>query len=188
MVKRQLAARLVMKVIAVQNKEKIMAKQKPAFTPTFMWLWQRPVCFFGFGFGTGLAPKAPGTFGTLPAIFIAGLLLGCGMSKLMLGMLCIPLFLVGIWICNETERALGVHDYGGIVWDEIVAMILVLACVPQGLGYWTMAFIAFRFFDAVKPPPIKWFDQRVSGGLGVMLDDIIAAVFAMAVVHIIIWF
>ncbi|WP_325320807.1 phosphatidylglycerophosphatase A [Kingella oralis] len=164
-----------------------MAKQKPAFAVTWAWLWQRPVCFVGFGFGTGLAPKAPGTVGTLPAVLIAGLLLGCGMSKLMLGWLCVTLFFIGIWICDATERALGVHDYGGIVWDEIVAMMLIYACVPQGLGWWAVSFAVFRFFDAVKPPPIKWFDRRVSGGLGVMLDDLIAAVLSIAVVWLLVW-
>lgn len=109
------------------------------------------------------------------------------MSKLALGLLCIALFLIGIWICNATERALGVHDYGGIVWDEIVAMMLIYACVPQGLGWWAVSFAVFRFFDAVKPPPIKWFDQRVSGGLGVMLDDLIAAVLSIAVVWLLVW-
>ena len=123
-----------------------MAKQKPAFAVTWAWLWQRPVCFVGFGFGTGLAPKAPGTVGTLPAVLIAGLLLGCGMSKLMLGWLCVALFFIGIWICDATERALGVHDYGGIVWDEIVAMMLIYACVPQGLGWWAVSFAVFRFW------------------------------------------
>lgn len=109
------------------------------------------------------------------------------MSKLTLGLLCIPLFFLGIWICNVTERALGVHDYGGIVWDEIVAMLLVLACIPQGLGWWTTAFIVFRFFDAVKPPPIRWFDRQVSGGLGIMLDDIIAAVMSIMVLRLLVW-
>ena len=164
-----------------------MAKQKPAFEITWGWLIQRPVCFIGFGFGTGLAPKAPGTVGTLPAVLIAGLLLGGGMSKLALGLLCIALFFIGIWICNVTERSLGVHDYGGIVWDEIVAMMLIYACVPQGLGWWVISFAVFRFFDAVKPPPIKWFDQRVSGGLGVMLDDVIAAVMSIVVIWLLVW-
>ena len=141
----------------------------------------------GFGFGTGLAPKAPGTFGTLPAVFIAGLLLGSGMSRLTLALWCIPLFFIGIWICNRTERDLGVHDYGGIVWDEIVAMLFVLACVPQGLGSWALAFALFRLFDAVKPPPIRWFDRQVSGGFGVMLDDAIAAVFSIAAYYLLIW-
>jgi phosphatidylglycerophosphatase A len=164
-----------------------MAKPVPAFPITWQWLVKRPVCFIGFGFGTGLAPKAPGTFGTLPALFIAGLLLGCGLGKFGLAVLSVILFFIGIWICDVTERSIGVHDYGGIVWDEIAAMMLVLACVPQGLGWWLAAFAAFRFFDAVKPPPIRWFDQKVRGGFGVMLDDFIAALFAIAAVHFLGW-
>ena len=164
-----------------------MAKPVPAFPITWQWLVKRPVCFIGFGFGTGLAPKAPGTFGTLPALFIAGLLLGCGLGKFGLAALSVILFFIGIWICDVTERSIGVHDYGGIVWDEIAAMMLVLACVPQGLGWWLAAFAAFRFFDAVKPPPIRWFDQKVRGGFGVMLDDFIAALFAIAAVHFLGW-
>ena len=164
-----------------------MAKPVPAFPITWQWLVKRPVCFIGFGFGTGLAPKAPGTFGTLPALFIAGLLLGCGLGKFGLAVLSVILFFIGIWICDVTERSIGVHDYGGIVWDEIAAMMLVLACVPQGLDWWLAAFAAFRFFDAVKPPPIRWFDQKVRGGFGVMLDDFIAALFAIAAVHFLGW-
>ena len=164
-----------------------MAKPVHAYPITWQWLVKRPVCFIGFGFGTGLAPKAPGTFGTLPALFIAGLLLGCGLGKFGLAVLSVILFFIGIWICDVTERSIGVHDYGGIVWDEIAAMMLVLACVPQGLGWWLAAFAAFRFFDAVKPPPIRWFDQKVHGGFGVMLDDFIAALFAIAAVHFLGW-
>lgn len=164
-----------------------MAKIPPAFRPTWTWLWQHPIRLLAFGFGTGLAPKAPGTVGTIPAILIAGLLLGMGMSKLMLGLLCVLLFVLGIWICHVEERDLGVHDYGGIVWDEIVAMMLVLACIPQGLGWWLAAFGVFRFFDAVKPPPIRWFDSKVSGGFGVMLDDVIAAVMSIGVLWIGAW-
>ncbi len=79
------------------------------------------------------------------------------------------------------------HDYGGIVWDEIVAMLLVLAFTPQSWPWWLAAFAAFRFFDAVKPPPIRWFDQRVSGGFGVMLDDIIAALMSLLVIRAAVW-
>lgn len=164
-----------------------MAKQKPAFAPTWAWLLRRPVCWLGFGFGTGLAPVAPGTFGTLPALPLAALWFACGGSAWGLALLCVPLFALGVWICRETERALGVHDYGGIVWDEIVAMLLVLACVPYAWQWWLAAFAAFRFFDAVKPPPIKWFDRRVDGGLGVMLDDVIAALFSIALVQLGVW-
>ena len=160
-----------------------MAKQKPAFQPTFAWLLRRPACFLGFGFGSGLAPVAPGTFGTLPALPIAAALMALGIDSWLLALLCLPLFAVGIWICNQTEAALGGRDYGGIVWDEIVAMLFVLACVPQGLGSWALAFALFRLFDAVKPPPIRWFDRQVSGGFGVMLDDIIAALMSLLLIR-----
>lgn len=158
-----------------------MSKQKPAFKPTLKWLLQNPIRFLGFGFGSGLAPKAPGTFGTLPALPLAWILLFLDSGKIGLIILSVVLFFIGIWICNVTERDLGVHDYGGIVWDEIVAMLLILAFVPQTVLWWLMAFLVFRFFDAVKPPPIKWFDQKVSGGFGVMLDDIIAAIMSIMV-------
>ncbi|MGB4881800.1 MAG: phosphatidylglycerophosphatase A [Neisseria sp.] len=156
-----------------------MVKQIPAFKPTFSWLLKRPICLLGFGFGTGLAPKAPGTFGTLPALPLAALCMALGIEGFWLALLCLFLFIVGISICNHTEAQLGVHDYGGIVWDEIVAMMLILAFIPATWLWWLVAFATFRFFDAVKPQPIKWFDQQVSGGFGVMLDDIIAALMSL---------
>lgn len=155
------------------------------FKPTFSWLIQRPICFLGFGFGSGLAPVAPGTFGTLPALPLAWLCIQLGITGWWLALLCIPLFLIGIYICNETEKQLGIQDFGGIVWDEIVAMMLVLAFIPSTWSWWLMAFILFRFFDAVKPFPIKWFDARIHGGFGIMLDDIIAALFAIIILCII---
>ena len=91
-----------------------MAKQKPAFRPTFRWLLRRPVCLLGFGFGSGLAPVAPGTFGTLPALPLAAAFIALGIDGWLLALLCLPLFLADIWICKRTEAALGVHDYGGI--------------------------------------------------------------------------
>ncbi|MDO4997065.1 MAG: phosphatidylglycerophosphatase A [Neisseria sp.] len=162
-------------------------KQKTAFQPTFAWLWQRPICFLGFGFGTGLAPKAPGTFGTLPALPLAYLCISLGISGWYLAFLCFILFVFGVYVCNVCERELGVEDYGGIVWDEIVAMMLVLAFVPLSLGWWLLAFAVFRFFDAVKPPPIRWFDERLHGGFGIMWDDIIAALFSLLVLRFLHW-
>jgi len=84
-------------------------------------------------------------------------------------------FAFGVWVCDKTGRALGVADYGGIVWDEIVAMLLVLFFTPDGLFWNLLAFSLFRFFDIVKPPPIRHFDRTWHGGLGVMFDDILAA-------------
>ena len=94
---------------------------------------------------------------------------------------------MGIKICDVTERELGIQDYGGIVWDEIVAMMLVLAFVPQTFFWWLSAFVLFRLFDAVKPWPIRWFDARVHGGFGIMLDDVIAAGFALLVLQLMMW-
>ncbi|VEH88237.1 phosphatidylglycerophosphatase A [Neisseria animaloris] len=139
----------------------------------------------GFGFGCGLAPVAPGTFGTLPALPMAFVLYLAGISGWWLAALCVILFVWGVRICSYTEHELGIQDYGGIVWDEIVAMLFVLAFVPFKWGWWLAAFVLFRLFDALKPWPIKWFDLRVHGGLGIMLDDVIAALFTLAVLKII---
>ncbi|UOO91292.1 phosphatidylglycerophosphatase A [Vitreoscilla massiliensis] len=149
------------------------------------WLLQRPLCFLGFGFGTGLAPVAPGTFGTLPALPLAGLLLACGFGSWGITVIAILLFAFGVYVCDYTEQALGIQDYGGIVWDEIVAMLLVLAWTPDGFWWWVLAFVLFRLFDAIKPWPIRWFDQRVHGGFGIMLDDIIAALFVLLVMGVV---
>ena len=154
------------------------------FKPTFSWLLSRPVCLLGFGFGTGLAPKAPGTFGTLLALPLTGLCFLLGISGVWLVLLCLLLFVAGIKICEITERELGIQDYGGIVWDEIVAMMLVLALIPATVFWWLAAFVLFRLFDALKPWPIRWFDARVHGGFGIMLDDAIAAGFTLAVIYL----
>lgn len=101
--------------------------------------------------------------------------------------LCVALFMWGIRICNHTEKALGIQDYGGIVWDEMVAMLLILAFTPFKWNWWLAAFILFRLFDSIKPWPIKWFDRHVHGGFGVMLDDIIAAIMTLIVLGIAAW-
>ena len=157
------------------------------FKPDFTWLKQRPLCFLAFGFGSGLAPVAPGTFGTLPALPIAFVLYLLDVTGWWLAVLCVVLFFWGVRICSHTERELGIQDYGGIVWDEIVAMLLVLAFVPFRWKWWLAAFVLFRVFDAVKPWPIKWFDARIHGGLGIMLDDIIAAFFTLFVLNAVMW-
>ena len=100
---------------------------------------------------------------------------------------CIALFFWGIRICGYTERELGIQDYGGIVWDEIVAMLLVLSLIPFKWSWWLAAFVIFRLFDALKPWPIKWFDRRIHGGLGIMLDDLIAAVMTLLVLGLFHW-
>jgi phosphatidylglycerophosphatase A len=91
-------------------------------------------------------------------------------------------FGAGIWAAGVTGRALGIADHGGIVIDEIAAFLLVLACTPASLGWWTVAFLLFRLFDIVKPWPIRWADRAIKGGFGVMFDDVLAAAYAIGAI------
>jgi phosphatidylglycerophosphatase A len=135
-----------------------------------------PVNFLAFGFGTGLAPVAPGTFGSLPGILLFWLTLDFGLY-VQLGVAA-ALILAGIWICGESARRIGVHDHGGIVWDEIAGMYLTLLAAPVTWVGWVLAFVLFRVMDIVKPWPIRDLDHRLGGGLGIMLDDLAAALYA----------
>jgi phosphatidylglycerophosphatase A len=135
-----------------------------------------PVHFLAFGFGTGLAPFAPGTVGSLLGVMLAWLTLDLGLAA-QIGV-AIALFLAGIWICGESARRLGIHDHGGIVWDEIAGMYVTLLVAPFTLTVWILAFLLFRAFDIVKPWPIRDLDHRLGGGLGIMLDDLVAALYA----------
>lgn len=155
--------------------------------PGWRFICQRSYRFIAFGFGAGLAPKAPGTFGTLVALPLYGLLLWAGLGAAWIAALCVPLFLFGCHVCDRTGKDLGIEDYGGIVWDEIVAMLLVLATTPVSVSGWLAAFALFRLFDVLKPWPIRWADSKVGGGFGVMLDDLIAAGFAIVVLQGALW-
>jgi len=142
-----------------------------------------PAHFIAVGFGAGLAPFAPGTFGTLVA-FPLWWLLGSWLSPLELGALLALLFAIGIWACEVTGRHLGVADHGAMVWDEIVAFLAVLLVVPARPPWQIAAFVVFRLFDVVKPPPIRQFERRFKGGFGVMFDDLLAAGYTMLVLAI----
>ncbi len=138
-----------------------------------------PSGFLAFGLGSGLSPKAPGTVGTVVGMLLAFPLTGVPVWA---GLLFVAAaFVVGISICQRASKSLGVHDHGGIVWDEFVGIWLVLVLVPFEWAWWLAAFVAFRFFDVIKPWPIGWLDKRIHGGFGIMLDDLIAAVYAVAV-------
>lgn len=130
------------------------------------------------GFGSGLSPVAPGTVGTLWA-WLAWQVLTLWLTPLQMLVVCAAGFAIGIWACGRTAQALGVADHGSIVWDEVVAFWLVLAFVPDGLIAQAVAFVLFRFFDIVKPPPIRHFDATIKTGFGVMLDDLIAAFYTL---------
>ncbi len=148
--------------------------------PTWRFLVSRPAHFIAFGFGVGLAPVAPGTFGTLLAFPLYWLFVPhVGAAEFLV--LILVLFGLGVWACEVTGRALGVADHGGMVWDETVAFLLVLLFTPATLVWQAWAFLAFRLFDILKPPPIRHFDRTLKSGFGVMFDDLIAAFYALIV-------
>lgn len=144
-----------------------------------------PSGFLAFGLGSGLSPKAPGTAGTAAGMLLAFPLTGLPAWA---GLLFVATaFASGIAICQRASNRLGVHDHGGIVFDEFVGIWLVLVLVPFDWAWWLAAFVAFRVFDIVKPWPIGWLDRRVHGGVGIMLDDLIAAVYAVALLRLVGW-
>ncbi|HKY00988.1 MAG TPA: phosphatidylglycerophosphatase A [Burkholderiales bacterium] len=148
--------------------------------PTAQFLISHPAHFIALGFGTGLSPVAAGTAGTLLA-FPLYAVLALWFNPLGIVALCVLFFALGVWACARTGAALGVQDSGSITWDEIVAFLLVLSFTPPGWLWQLGAFGLFRFFDIVKPPPIRQVDARVHGGLGVMLDDLLAAIASLFV-------
>jgi phosphatidylglycerophosphatase A len=138
-------------------------------------LARRPVTLLAFGLGLGLAPIAPGTFGTLLGLPVAWGLAGLGRPGAIAGT--IVLFLAGIWICERATRDIGVDDHPGIVWDEVVGFAIATLFVPAAWQWWAAAFVLFRAFDILKPWPIREMDHSLRGGLGTMLDDAVAGVF-----------
>jgi phosphatidylglycerophosphatase A len=153
--------------------------------PSFKLLLSHPAHFCALGFGSGLAKKAPGTFGTLVGLPMFWLISGLDFYSQLA--IILALFLVGIYFCDKTGKALGVSDHGGIVWDEIVAIMLVLTVTPYQWQWWLAAFLLFRLFDIWKPAPIRQCDARVKGGFGVMLDDLLAAIYAIISLKILLW-
>lgn len=145
-----------------------------------------PLRFLAFGFGSGLVPKAPGTAGTLVAIPLYLLMQPLALSVYLA--VVAALFLLGIWICQHTVNVLGTPDHSAIVWDEIVGYLLTMALAPAGWLWVVVGFALFRFFDIVKPWPISWCDRHVHGGLGVMLDDLVAGVFAAVVMQVVVFY
>jgi len=140
-----------------------------------------PVHFLSLGFGSGLAPLAPGTFGTMvavPLVWIMGTL-----SLEIYLLITLLAFALGVYLCGATARALGVHDHGSIVWDEIVGLMITMIAVPMTWQSMLAGFVLFRLFDIVKPWPIKWADQHLKGGFGIMFDDVLAGIFALLVLH-----
>ncbi|OZA13244.1 MAG: phosphatidylglycerophosphatase A [Hydrogenophilales bacterium 17-62-8] len=155
--------------------------------PDLKFLFAHPAHLIAFGFGSGLAPKAPGTVGTLLGWPLLWLIVAAAPDLPNQLVLLVASFLLGIWACGRSGRALGVADHGGMVWDEIVAFALVLLFTPPGWVWAGIAFLLFRFFDILKPWPIRLADRRLKNGFGVMFDDLLAAGYALAVIKGLQW-
>ena len=145
-----------------------------------------PVHFIALGFGSGLTPKIPGTAGTLVGVLVFILMPDTSWMTYLLIVVCG--FLFGIFCCGYTAKILNVHDHHSIVWDEIIGYMITMFMVPKEWIWILIGFILFRIFDILKPWPISFIDRRIEGGLGIMLDDVIAALFSLAIIQIAIYF
>lgn len=148
-------------------------------------LLRDPGHFLSFGFGSGYLPRAPGTYGTLAAIPVWWLLSGLSLELYVLALLAVSV--AGVWLCGRTADALGVHDHPAIVWDEIAGYLLTMLAAPPGWLWPLAGFVFFRIFDILKPWPIRVLDRELSGGLGIMLDDLLAGVFAALCLQALHW-
>jgi phosphatidylglycerophosphatase A len=141
--------------------------------------WYHPAGLLATWFGSGLLPKAPGTWGSLAALPCAWVIALMG-GPWLLFVASLAVFLLGLWASGHYARSLGQDDPGSVVIDEVAGQWLALLPVALQLEYYPLAFIAFRFFDIVKPWPVNWLDQRLKGALGIMADDMMAGLYAAA--------
>jgi len=148
--------------------------------------WKKPIHILAFGFGAGASPKAPGTMGTLVAIPLYMLLSDFPLFLYVVVVLLVTGF--GVYICDRCAKDLQVHDHSGIVWDEIAGYLITMIAIP--MEWWTvlLGFVLFRIFDIWKPWPIGYFDKHVKGGLGIMLDDVVAGILAWVILYSIVNF
>ena len=148
-------------------------------------IWTNPVHFIACGFGIGAIPWMPGTFGTA-----AGVVLYLILSPLPVWAYSIITFLLivaGVFLCDITNRGFGTDDHPAAVWDEIASFLIVMIAIPKTWVFILIGFLLFRFFDIVKPWPIRWMDKHIHGGVGVMLDDVVAAIFSWIILQLIVW-
>ncbi len=146
-------------------------------------VFSHPLYFVAFAFGAGLSPVAPGTCGTLVAVPLYYLIRSLSVANYS-----VVLFLsivVGIWICDVIERDIGIRDYSGIVWDEVCGFGLTMWAAPCGWLWIVLGFFLFRLFDILKPWPIAYIDRKLPGGFGIMIDDLMAAIYAWFTLHLI---
>ena len=150
-------------------------------------LLKDPRCLLAFGFGSGYSPIAPGTIGTIAALPLY-IFLMAELSLVPYLIICAVSFVIGCYLCDVASKALGVHDHGGIVWDEFVGYWIAMIAAPQGLVWVLVGFVLFRLFDIWKPYPISALDAHVHGGFGIMLDDLVAGLYALLGVQLLAYF
>lgn len=142
-----------------------------------------PIYWLASGFGSGLVPYCPGTAGTLFAVpLVWGLQM---LPTALFAAITVLAFFFGLWICRFVSDDLGVSDHPAIVWDEIVGYMVTMIAAPEGFAWMALGFGLFRFFDILKPWPIRWIDAHVSGGMGIMADDVLAGACASATIFLI---
>ena len=145
-----------------------------------------PRYFLAFGLGSGLSAVAPGTVGTLMAVPLY--LLFAQLDLWLYAALVLAALGLGVWLCGSVSRDIGVHDHGGIVWDEFVGYWITMFALPVDVLWIVSGFVVFRIFDIVKPWPVSALDKRVAGGLGIMIDDVVAGIMACMTLHLAILF
>jgi phosphatidylglycerophosphatase A len=145
-------------------------------------VWEKPSHFIAFGFGSGAMPFAPGTFGTLMAVpfYLAMQPLSHEVYLLLLGVI----ILASIWLCHQVTQEIGIHDHQGMCVDEIVGYLVTMYGAPHGTIWVISGFLLFRLFDIWKPWPIGYIDERVKGGAGIILDDVLAGGYSLIVLRI----
>ena len=148
-------------------------------------IWTNPVHFLAFGLGSGVAPYAPGTFGTLAAIPIYMVLVEF-LSLPVYGLVVAAMFGFGVWLCERTEKDIGVHDHSGIVWDEFVGYLVTMFAIPVGWTWVVAGFFLFRLFDVWKPFPVRQLERRYQNGFGNMADDLLAGIYANIVLQLLV--
>ncbi|KZX77325.1 phosphatidylglycerophosphatase [Oleiphilus sp. HI0009] len=146
-------------------------------------LLKDPRCLLAFGFGSGYSAKAPGTIGTLTAIPFYLLL--SHLDNFSYLVVCATAFVIGCYICEIASKKLGVEDHGGVVWDEYVGYWIAMYGAPAGCEWVIIGFVLFRIFDIFKPWPIKVMDKNIKGGIGIMIDDVVAGLFALCAMSLI---
>ena len=148
-------------------------------------VWEKPSHFIAFGFGSGAVPFAPGTFGTLMAIPFY--LLMQSLSHAMYFFLVVLITIASMWLCDKVSKEIKVHDHSGMCLDEIVGYLVTMYAVPQGIFWILSGFALFRLFDIWKPWPIRFVDEQVKGGIGIILDDVLAGVYSCLLLHLLVW-